>query len=136
VARSAGSADVPGADPVDELLRHDVASIYEELTDELRRHVRVSELVYSAAERFPSLVPSRSAIDAERQLAQKDKQGLEIAQGAFVSRVLAHPRSGFHLMHSMSQPKAEALDLVDGFRRQGSVDLGPMRVDRQGTSAT
>ena len=48
-----------------------------------------------------------------------------------MAHVLADPRMGFHLMHSMSQPKAEALELLDGFRREGSIDLGPMRVDRE-----
>jgi len=113
-----------------EHLRHNIVSIYEELTDGLRRQLRVSELVYAAAERFPGLLPTRAEIDAERERAQKDKQGLEIAQGIFVAHVLAEPGTGFHLMHSMSQPKADALALLDDFRRQASVDLGPMLVDR------
>ena len=106
--------------------------IYAELTDGYREQPRVSELVYAAAERFPEQLPSRAAIDAERELLQKDKQGLEISQGIFVAHVLAHPRAGFHLMHSMSQPTGEALARLEEFRRTGSVDLGPMRVDRDG----
>jgi thioesterase DpgC len=117
---------------LEERLRDDVASIYDELTDGLRRPVRVSELAYAAADRYPGLLPTRAEIDAERELPQKDKQGLEIAQGIFVAHVLADPRLGFHLMHSMSQPKAEALGLLEDFQRRGSVDLGPMRVDRAG----
>ena len=66
---------------------------------------------------------SRAAIAAERELLQKDKRGLEISQGIFVAQVLAHPRTGFHLMHSMSQPTAEALSRLEEFRRDGSVDL-------------
>jgi (3,5-dihydroxyphenyl)acetyl-CoA 1,2-dioxygenase len=114
-----------------EQLRNNIESIYADLTDGFRRQLRVSELVYSAAERFPELVPTRAAIDAERQLCQKDKQGLEIEQGVFVAHVLANPRAGMHLMHSMSQPKPEALSCLDGFRRAGSIDLGPIRVDRE-----
>ena len=64
--------------------RNDIESIYAELTDGWRRQLRVSELVYAAAERFPGLLPTRAAIDAERQLCQKDKQGLEIEQGVFI----------------------------------------------------
>ena len=115
-----------------EHLRSDMDAIYGELTDEYRTQPRVSDLVYAAAERFPEQLPSRAAIEAERELLQKDKQGLEISQGIFVAHVLAHPRAGFHLMHSMSQPTGEALARVDEFRRTGSVDLGPMRVDRDG----
>lgn len=110
----------------------DIEPIYEELTDGLLRQPRISKLVYEAAERFPGLVPTRAAIDAERECAQKEKQGLEIEQGVFVARVLANPRTGFHLMHAMSQPRVEALSALDEFQRLGSIDLGPMRVDRDG----
>jgi (3,5-dihydroxyphenyl)acetyl-CoA 1,2-dioxygenase len=105
---------------------------YEELTEGLSRPLRVSELVYEAAERFPGTLPTRAEIDAERRLLQKDKQGLEIAQGDFVSAVLADERAGLHLMRAMRRPKAEALARIDAFRRDGSADLGPMRVDRDG----
>ena len=117
---------------LEEHLRQNVATLYDELTDGLARQPRVSELVYSAAERYPGLLPTRAEIDAERELPQKDKQGLEIAQGILVSHVLADERAGFHLMHSMSQPTTEALALLPDFVRLGSVDLGPMRVDRRG----
>jgi (3,5-dihydroxyphenyl)acetyl-CoA 1,2-dioxygenase len=118
------------------LLRSRAAAIYEEVTDGLRRSLRMAELVYAAAERHPALLPSRAAIDAERELPQKDKQGLEIDQGVFFAHVLAHPRCGPHLVHAMSQPKAEALALIDGFRASGSVDLGVVRVDRDGEIGT
>ena len=116
----------------EEHLRSDMDAIYAGLTDGYRRQLRVSELVYAAAEQFPEQLPSRAAIDEERELLQKDKQGLEISQGIFVAHVLAHPRSGFHLMHAMSQPTAEALARLGEFERAGAIDLGPMRVDREG----
>jgi thioesterase DpgC len=115
-----------------EHLRSDMDSIYAGLTDGYRRQLRVSDLVYAAAEQFPEQLPSRADIAAERELLQKDKQGLEINQGIFVAHVLAHPRAGFHLMHSMSQPTAEALALLADFQRDGSADLGPVRIDRDG----
>jgi (3,5-dihydroxyphenyl)acetyl-CoA 1,2-dioxygenase len=113
-------------------MRERVEEIYEELTDGLTRSLRMAELVYAAAERHPDLLPSRAAIDAERELLQKDKQGLEIDQGVFLAHVLAHPRCGPHLMHAMAQPKAEALARIDELRATGSVDLGVVRVDRDG----
>ena len=116
----------------EEHLRSDMDAIYAGLTDGYRTQLRVSELVYAAAEQFPEQLPSRAAIDEERELLQKDKQGLEISQGIFVAHVLAHPRSGFHLMHAMSQPTAEALARLGEFERAGAIDLGPMRVDREG----
>jgi thioesterase DpgC len=115
-----------------EHLRSDMDAIYAGLTDGYRRQLRVSELVYAAAEQFPEQLPGRAAIAAERELLQKDKQGLEVSQGIFVAHVLAHPRSGFHLMHSMSQPTTEALARQEELEREGGVDLGPIRVDREG----
>ncbi len=106
--------------------------VYEAVSDGLARPLRVAELVYTAAERFPGTLPTRAEIDAERELQQKDKRGLEIAQGEFLSRLLADDRCGAHLVHSMAQPTDRALEHLDGFRRTGSADLGPMRVDRDG----
>jgi thioesterase DpgC len=115
-----------------ERIRADVEAIYDELTDGRTRSLRMAELVYAAAERHPDLLPSRAAIDAERELLQKDKQGLEIDQGVFLAHVLAHPRCGPHLVHAMAQPRAEALALLDELRSSGTVDLGVVRVDREG----
>jgi thioesterase DpgC len=110
----------------------DPAVLYEEITDGLRRPVRVAELVYEAAARSPGVLPTREQIAAERELLQKDKRGLEIAQGEFVARVLADQACGPHLIHSMTRPTTTALDRLDNFRRAGHADLGPMRVDRDG----
>jgi (3,5-dihydroxyphenyl)acetyl-CoA 1,2-dioxygenase len=110
----------------------EIERIYDALTDERRRPLRVAELVYMAAERYPGLVPTRAAIDEERVHLQKDKRGLELEQGAVVAEVLAHPRAGPHLLHAMSQPRPEAVALVDELSRAGAVDLGPIRVDRDG----
>jgi thioesterase DpgC len=108
------------------------AAVYEEVTDGLRRSLRLSELVYEAADRHPDLLPTRAAIDAERERLQKDKQGLEIDQGVFLAHLLANPRIGPHLLHALSQPKPDALEHLDTLRTTGSVDLGVARVDRDG----
>jgi len=107
---------------------------YEELTDGLRRPLRVAELVYEAAELLPGLLPTRAEIAGERALLQKEKAGLEIEQGRFVAGVLADERSGAHLLHAMCQPLPEALAALDAFRSTAGADLGPMRVDRTGSA--
>jgi len=112
--------------------RQDAVTVYATLTDDFERALRVSDLVYEAAERFPGLLPTRAEIDAERTLMQKDKAGLELAQGEFVARVLADSRCGFHLIHAMSQPRPEALAALPEFRRSGTLDLGPVQLDREG----
>ena len=115
----------------DDFLRREADAVYAELTDGLREAVRVEELVFRAAERFPGLVPTRDEIAAERELPQARKRGAEIDQGVFLSHVLARPRAGLHLVHAMLRPKPGSLELLDEFRRVGQVDLGVVHVERR-----
>jgi thioesterase DpgC len=116
-------------------LRAHVETVYGALTDDLRRAVRDEELVYTAAERFPSLVPTREAMAAERARALPDKEGIEIAQGLFLSFVLASPRCGAHLVWSMLRPTDEALARLADFRATGLADLGGTVLERRGRAA-
>ena len=100
---------------------------YAQLTDDFKTPVRAEELVYLA----PGL-PSRDDIAAENEKLQKDKQGLEVAQGAFLGEVLADKRCGRHLIDSMLRPTQLALDHLYEFRKAGEVDLGRAHVQRQG----
>jgi thioesterase DpgC len=111
----------------------DAVAAYEEITDGLTRDVRVAELVYTAADQFKCGLPTRAEIEEERTHLQRDKQGLELAQGEFVARVLADGRCGRHLIHAMTEPTRAALAALPGLERTGSAELGPMRVDRQGS---
>src|SRR5205814_960929 len=106
--------------------------VYADLTDDFRASVRMDELVYRAAERFPGLTPTRAQVAAERQLLQRDKEGVEIAQGIFLSQILAHPRAGAHLVHAMLRPKPESLERLAAFRQSGTADLGTAYVERKG----
>jgi thioesterase DpgC len=115
----------------EQILRANVEAIYDELTDGLTKPLRDQELLAAASERYPGLVPSRDqmAAEAERKLA--DKQGLEIAQGLFISHVLASPRAGSHLVWAMLHPTREALERIDDFRATGVADLGTVHVSRR-----
>ena len=113
-------------------LRGNVDEVYAELTNGLREAVRVEELVFRAAERFPGLVPTREEIAAERQLPQARKRGAEVDQGIFLSYLLGRPRAGRHLVQSMLRPKPRSGELLDEFRRAGQVDLGVVHVERRG----
>ncbi|MDA0181328.1 enoyl-CoA hydratase/isomerase family protein [Solirubrobacter phytolaccae] len=101
--------------------------IYHELTEGLTRPLRAEELVYAA----PGL-PTREDVGAEAEKAQKDKAGLEIAQGAFLADVLADPACGRHLIESMLAPTPPALAHAAAFARDGEVDLGRAHVQRHG----
>jgi (3,5-dihydroxyphenyl)acetyl-CoA 1,2-dioxygenase len=115
-------------------LRAHAADVYAELTDDYREVVRVEELVFRAAERWPGLVPSREEIAAERELPQSRKRGAEVDQGLFLSHLLAHPRAGGHLVHAMLRPRPRALALLEEFRRSGRADLGVAHVERRGAA--
>jgi thioesterase DpgC len=117
-------------------LGHEIEAIYDELTDGRTRLLRVTELLAAAAERYPGLVPTRAELDEERQHLQKDKRGLEIDQGAFLAEVLAQPGPGRHLLHAMGQPGPLALAHRTAFETDGTADLGPVRVDRDGRVGT
>jgi (3,5-dihydroxyphenyl)acetyl-CoA 1,2-dioxygenase len=110
-------------------------AVYAELTDGLSRAVRDEELVYAAADRFPGLVPSRAQVAAERSKSLPEKEGIEIAQGLFLSFVLASPRCGSHLVWSMLRPTEAALARLDEFRATGVADLGGTYLERRGRAA-
>jgi len=116
-------------------LRAHADAVYAALTDDLRRPIRDEELVYGAADRFPGLVPSRAQVEAERERALPDKEGIEIAQGLLLSFVLASARSGSHLVWSMLRPTAAALERLDEFRATGVADLGGTYLERRGRAA-
>jgi (3,5-dihydroxyphenyl)acetyl-CoA 1,2-dioxygenase len=108
------------------------AALYDELTDGRRRPVRLEELLYSAADRVPGLVPSEAEMEIERTRPLAEKEGLEIAQGLLASAFLALPEAGRHLVESMLRPTARALDRLDEFRATGGLDFGSVRVTREG----
>jgi thioesterase DpgC len=116
-------------------LRIHAEDVYVALTNDLRKAVRDENLVYAAAELVPGLVPTREAMAAERALPLPDKEGLELAQGLFLSFVLASERCGSHLVWAMLRPTDEALDRLDAFRVTGAADLGGTYLERRGRSA-
>jgi len=118
-----------------QFLRAHADAIYGALTDDLRRPVRDEELVYAAADRFPGLVPTRAQVAVERTRALPDKEGIEIAQGLFLSFMLASPRCGAHLVWSMLRPTEAALERLDEFRATGIADLGGTYLERRGRAA-
>ena len=97
----------------------DVSAFYD-------RPLRAEELVYAGV---PGL-PTREQVAAESSKLQKDKAGLEIAQGEFLGAVLADPVAGTQLVETMLQPIG--LDRLHELRATGRVDLGAAVVERRG----
>ena len=100
-------------------LRQHADAVYDALTDNRSRFVRISELVEAAARQFPGLVPTAQDIAAEEGLRQSQKAGLEIDQGLFLSAILGSSQSGPHLCHAMLLPKPEAQALLPKFDKDG-----------------
>jgi thioesterase DpgC len=114
-------------------LRRHVGEIYDIVTADRSRAMRVCELLYTVADRFPGLVPTRQQVEAEQALKrQSAKEGVEIDQGLFISHVLADPQRGLHLVHAMLKPKREAMEKLAEFRASGAVALSEARVERKG----
>jgi len=116
-------------------LRRHGEAVYDALTVRRSRFVRVEELVIRAAEVVPGLVPTAQEIAAEDGLLQRDKSGLEIDQGLFVSAVLGSERCGPHLCHAMLLPRPDAQALLPQLERDGLVELSGASVRRVGKAA-
>jgi len=106
--------------------------IYDRLTGDRGRFVRVDELCRRAAATFPGSLPSDAELAAEARLAQRDKKGLEKAQGEFLAEVLADPAAGTHLCHAMLLPKELSKEKLGEFEKKGEIDLGGAQLRRQG----
>ncbi len=116
-------------------LRRHGDAVYDALTVGRSRFVRVEDLVTRAASVVPGLVPTAQEIAAEDGSLQRDKSGLEIDQGLFLSAVLGSERSGRHLCHAMLLPRPEAEALLPQFERDGRVELNGASVHRFGKAA-
>ena len=110
-------------------------AVYDALTHGRTRFVRVEQLVTEAARHFPGLVPASQEIAAEDGLLQKEKAGLEIDQGIFLSAMLRGERSGRHLCQAMLLPRPEAEALMAEFTRTGTVELAGASIVRRGKAA-
>ena len=110
-------------------------AIYDQLTAGRTRFVRVEELCRLAALAHPRTLPSGEELDAEARLAQRDKQGLEKAQGEFLAQILGDPAAGTHLCHAMLLRREDSREKFSEFDRLGHIELGGVRLQRQGKAA-
>jgi (3,5-dihydroxyphenyl)acetyl-CoA 1,2-dioxygenase len=116
----------------DRFLRQHIEAVYAVLTDTFTRFLRVEDLVLSAAEAFPGLVPDRARLAVEADLKLGEKDGLELDQSILIARILAHQRCGLHLCHAMLLPRPESAAALATLDVQGFLDLGAVRLERRG----
>ncbi len=113
------------------LARH-AEAVYRRLTNDCAGFKRIESLVLDAAALLPGLTPDTKRLAAERGIPQRDKDGVEIDQGIFLARVLAHPVVGAHLCHAMLLPRAEALERRDEYFSGGTLELEGATLERRG----
>jgi thioesterase DpgC len=118
----------------DFMMRHSDA-VYRKLTKNLDYHLRVDELCYDASKLIPGLVPTKKQVDAEAELMQSEKDGVEVDQGIFLSHILAKPETGAHLCEAMLRPKMKSIELMSKFIKDGVIDFGPAKVERKAKTA-
>jgi thioesterase DpgC len=109
--------------------------IYDALTEGRSRFLRVDELCRLAAERYPESLPAREALEAESRLPQKEKKGLEKAQGEFLAAILEDAAAGMHLCHAMLLPREESKRRLLDFDERGEMELQGAHLKRQGNAA-
>jgi thioesterase DpgC len=119
----------------EEYLTRHAEAIYRRLTKNLSEFRRVDDLAYAAAKFIPGLTPTKKQVDAESASMQSEKDGVEVDQGIFLAQVLAVPSTGSHLCEAMLMPKPEAVERCAEFIKNGVIDFGPARVERQGKAA-
>ena len=120
------------ADATWRFLRLHRRAIYDHLTDQRSRPLRVEDLAWHGAELLPAILPSRAELAEESQRMQIDKDGLEIQQGLFFGQLLSDPEIGRHLCSAMLRPTPQALERLGEFQRTGQLDLGAVRLEAKG----
>jgi len=113
----------------------DALAAYDTLSGGGSRALRVDELCRLAGERFPGILPGAAELAAEAQLPQRDKKGLEKAQGRFLGAVLSDARAGTHLCRSMLLPREDSKEHLAQFEAKGELELDGARLSRQGKAA-
>jgi (3,5-dihydroxyphenyl)acetyl-CoA 1,2-dioxygenase len=112
-----------------------VGTLYSRLTGDFTKFKRVEDLVRDAAAVVPGLVPDNKQLASENDLQQKDKDGLEIDQGIFLSHVLKDAACGMHLCHAMLLPRLEAAEFGRRFGETGKIELAGATLERRGKAA-
>jgi thioesterase DpgC len=116
-------------------LKAHAEAVYATLTGNRTIFVRAEPLAYEAAKLVPGLVPTRDEVAAESELAQRDKDGIEIDQGIFFANILAHRKIGAHLCHAMLLPKPESVARLPELIANGALDVGTASVARRGKAS-
>ena len=104
-ARAAQSILAAAREQREHFLAAHAETLYDELTHQRSRFIRLEDLVFAAAMAVPGLTPTAAQVAAEAEHLQGEKDGVEIDQGIFLAHVLASDTAGRHLCHAMLLPR-------------------------------
>jgi thioesterase DpgC len=96
-ARAAQSILAAAREQREHFLAAHAETLYDELTHQRSRFIRLEDLVFAAAMAVPGLTPTAAQVAAEAEHLQGEKDGIEIDQGIFLAHVLASETAGRHL---------------------------------------
>ncbi|MEW6690189.1 MAG: enoyl-CoA hydratase/isomerase family protein [Pseudomonadota bacterium] len=116
-------------------LRAHARAVYDALTRKRSEFVRLEALCERAAKEFPGLVPGKKQLERDTGIPQKDKDGLEVDCGIFLSHVLADPVAGTHLCHAMLLPLPQSEDYLAELNRKGEIEFPGAHLRRQGKAS-
>jgi thioesterase DpgC len=108
--------------------------IYDRLTHDRTEAVALGDLMERAAVAIPGLAPTAEQMREERARLQRDKLGREIDQAILLREWLRLPDAGLHLVRVMRAPTERARTLLPRFQADGFLDLGLVRLHRQGVA--
>ena len=99
------------------------SQIYNKLTSNRKKYIRIEDLVYKVNKFIPNLTPSKDQILLETRRKLEEKIGIELDQGVFLSSILSNSTDGKHLCEAMLKPSKIAIENLEKFNRDGYVNL-------------
>ena len=118
-ARAAKSILAAAREQREHFLAAHAETLYDELTHQRSRFIRLEDLVFAAAMAVPGLTPTAAQVAAEAEHLQGEKDGVEIDQGIFLAHVLA----------------SETAEQLQKFATDGRIDFGKVLIERRGKAA-
>jgi (3,5-dihydroxyphenyl)acetyl-CoA 1,2-dioxygenase len=104
--------------------------IYNHITSNRNKFVKIDELVNLANNVVPYLTPSKEQLIIEKNKILKEKEGIETDQGLFLSAVLSNQLEGNHLCHSMLLPSDLALEKQEELIKTKKVQFDGASVEK------
>ena len=108
------------------------SNIYNHITNNRNKLVKIDELVSSANDVVPYLTPTQTELEIENKKFLKDKDGIETDQGLFLSAILSNQLEGNHLCHSMLLPTDLALEKEEEFKKTKKAQFDGASVEKFG----